>query len=151
MEIQKSNKTPFLKKTFLYFILSFFALSGTLLYQNEFNSNSNAAVSSNSENPPNYVAGDISKQTLFFISHNYYDPSRINAKQMLRAGLLAISRGVPELLIDFPENASRFTVNIENNEKKFNLPSFKADKSGLDRSQIFAVVELRLFRAQKNI
>ncbi|MBF0491536.1 MAG: PDZ domain-containing protein [Deltaproteobacteria bacterium] len=133
METKKSNKNYFFKKILLYFTLSFIALSGSLLYQSGFNSTSNAAVINNSDVPANYSAGDISKQTLFFIGHNYYDPARINAKQMLRAGLLAVSRTVSEILIDFPENSSKFTLTVENQEKKFSLPNFSNQKAGLDQ------------------
>ncbi len=130
MEIKKSNKKSFAKKILLYFILSFIALSGTLIYQSDYDSN--AAVNS-PDVSANYLAGDISKQTLIFIGNNYYDPTRINAKQMLKAGLMAVSRTVTEILIDFPDSSSKFTLTVENQEKKFSVPNFNNQKAGFEQ------------------
>jgi carboxyl-terminal processing protease len=46
---------------------------------------------------------------------------------MLKGGLLAMARGVSEIVVDFPDNTARISVAIENSEKKFTLPAFESN------------------------
>src|SRR4029450_9370712 len=69
-----------------------------------------------------FSRAELTQQTLAFIARSYYDPSRINAKPMLKGGLMAVARSVPEIVVDFPDNTARIGVAVENVEKKFTLP-----------------------------
>jgi carboxyl-terminal processing protease len=129
----KSHKEPgltFIKRLsyFLLFALALFSFSALVL--NGIGSPTRAAVAPVNEGElSDFAKAELTKQALFYIARNYYDPARLNAKQMLKGGLMAMARGVPEIVVDFPDNTARITVAVENLEKKFTLPPFD---SGLD-------------------
>lgn len=138
------TKPPFsfLRRLALIFSLLIIAFSASILFRDGFDAVSRAAV--NAETPQTaFSRAELVQQTLNYVSHNYYDPSRPNPKQMLKAGLMAMARSVPEIVVDFPDNSARITVAVEGSEKKFTLPIL--DKS-LDPivpfvQQIFTFVE----------
>src|SRR3990167_3777838 len=121
------RKTAFslFKRLSLLFALIVLASSFSLFLKDSFET-SRAAVK---EDLSEFSRADLTQQALFYIQHNYYDPARLNTKQMLKGGLMAVSRAVPEILIDFPDNTARITVTIEPIEKKFTLPILKSGQS----------------------
>ncbi len=116
------------RKSFFKFLASLgiigIALTLSYFLHFEIDSVSRAAVAPITESASDFAKAELTKQALYYISRNYYDPARIQPKPMLKEGLLAMARGVSEILVDFPDNTARITISIENKEKKFTLPLF---------------------------
>lgn len=95
------------------------------------------------ESSSSFGRAELSAQVLFYLQHNYYDPARFNARQMLKSGLLAMARSVPEIVVDFPENSNTVTVAVEHVEKKFSAPSSKEQLAPLIPflQQVFSFIE----------
>jgi len=117
----KTHKKSYSLILFLFCILAFLA------FKKNFPSSPFAVAPVNQGQLSEFASADLTKQALAYISRSYYDPSRFNPKQMLKSGLLAISRSVPEIVVNFPDNTARIDVAVEEKEKKFTLPVF--DKS----------------------
>jgi len=140
-----SNPKPhfsFLRRLALIFSLLLIGFSTSILLRGGFDPVSRAAV--NAETPQSsFARAELTQQTLNYISHNYYDPSRPNPKQMLKGGLMSLARAVPEIVVDFPDNAARITVAVEGSEKKFTLPVMDKSVEPIVPfvQQIFAFIE----------
>ncbi|MBL7685375.1 MAG: PDZ domain-containing protein, partial [Deltaproteobacteria bacterium] len=112
-----------IRKYRLFLLVFVLVLSFSFFYKDALNaiSKQNNVVSSDSSE---FSQAILSRQTLYYIAHNYYDPARINPRQMLKAGLMAIARGAPEILVDFPEGANQLSVFVEKEEQKIKVPNF---------------------------
>ncbi len=117
----RTHKKSYSLILFLCCILAFLA------FKKNFPTSSPAVAPVNDGQLSDFAKADLTKQALAYISRSYYDPSRFNPKQMLKGGLMAISRSVPEIVVNFPDNTARIDVAVEEKEKKFTLPVF--DKS----------------------
>ena len=81
-------------------------------------------------NPPGVGLDQIKKITraVYLIQQNYYDPSRINPEKMLREALFALSKKIPEMLVEFPageaamEQVGSFSVSIGSQKTGITLP-----------------------------
>jgi carboxyl-terminal processing protease len=113
----------------VFFILFFLSAAVTLsaFFRGGAEPVSKAAVAPVNEGElSSFSKAELTQQVLAFIGRSYYDPSRINPKQLLKGGLMALGRGVSEIVVDFPDNTARINVAIENVEKKFTLPVFQS-------------------------
>ncbi len=86
---------------------------------------SNAVVVPVTEETP-FSRGEVFKQTLRYLTKNYYDTKALDPRSLLREALLGISRNVPEILVVFPEHGNRFSVDVENASREFSIPSLKS-------------------------
>ncbi len=111
----------YFRRLALLLALLLIAFSSSVLLKDGFDPVSRAASTSDSS-LSSFSRAELTQQALSYIAHSYYDPSRANPKQMLKAGLMSLARSVPEIIVDFPDNSARITVAVEGTEKKFTLP-----------------------------
>lgn len=140
MTNERKTAFSYFKRLSLLFIFIALACSLSVFLKDSFETTRAAAVK---DDLSEFSRADLTQQALFYIQHNYYDPNRLNTKLMLKNGLLAVARSVPEILVDFPDNSQKVTISIEDLEQKFTIPSLQ---SGLDSmipvlQQIYAFIE----------
>ncbi|MBI4366745.1 MAG: hypothetical protein HY543_08010, partial [Deltaproteobacteria bacterium] len=85
---------------------------------------------------------EVLPKVLQYVKHNYVDPGRINAIEMLRSGLQQVERGVPEILATFDDRSS-LTLTIDQATRRFSLGSVSqlGDLARIAR-EIFAFIDL---------
>lgn len=142
MEKRPQAKFSFVRRLALVFSLLLLGLSASALLRDGLDRSSRTAVGSENLNS-SFSKAELVQQTLHYINQAYYDPSRPNPKQMLKAGLLSLARSVPEVVVDFSDNAARITVAVEDTEKKFTLPVLEKNLEPIIPfvQQIFAFIE----------
>jgi carboxyl-terminal processing protease len=76
-----------------------------------------------SEEGQNFAEGSILRQTIRYLSKNYYDTASLKPREMLKECLLGLSRNVPEIVVDIPDKGGRFTLEVNGKKKRFDIPS----------------------------
>ncbi|MFO1520284.1 MAG: MXAN_5808 family serine peptidase [bacterium] len=141
--------SKFIKRFSFFLILVLTAFSASFFLRDGKGIFTRASVAPVAEGDlSDFSKAELTRQTLNYIGHNYYDAGRINPKQMLKGGLMAMGRGVSEIVVDFPDNTARITVAVENSEKKFTLPVFQAGQTGLE--QIVPFLQQVYYFIEKN-
>ncbi len=126
-----NDKHRITKRLTLLFVMAASVFILTLFFKGGLDYCSRASVLSHNEDSSSFTRADLTTQALYYVSKNYYDPARFNPHQMLKGGLMAMARSVPEIVVDFPENTARIGIAVENEEKKFTLPVLKTDLAPL--------------------
>lgn len=78
-----------------------------------------------SEEQERFARAEVFNQTLSFLEKNYYDTDGMNPPELLKEALIGLSRAIPEVVVDFPKNSSRITVQISGKKKRFKVPPLK--------------------------
>ena len=87
---------------------------------------SGRAQAADQSKPHDLTALAIIDPTLNQVQKSYVDPSRVDYKNMLLAGLNAIQRGVAPVLVDYQDGADTFKVRVRRKEKQFDVGDVQA-------------------------
>lgn len=82
------------------------------------------SLSGNSSKSPHLDQIKRITRATYLIQHNYYDSKRINPDKMLQEGFYALSKKIPEMLVEFPkETPNQFIVSVGDHKKTFTVKS----------------------------
>lgn len=96
----------------------------TRIARNALSSNApSSAPAPLSEDAQNFMEVSILRQSLRYLSKNYYDTAALKPRELLKESLLGLSRNVPEVVVDFPEKSGRFSLEVNGKKKRFDIPS----------------------------
>lgn len=119
-------------KTRLLKILAFIALiaAAVMLYpqitriarQSLFSYSTPPTPAPLSQEAKDFVDAGILRQSLRYLSKNYYDTAALKPRDLLKEGLLGLARAVPEVVVDFPEKGGRFSLEVEGKKKRIDIP-----------------------------
>lgn len=101
--------------TFLICSFSFFAHAGFI------------SLSGSNKQSSNFDLIKRVTRATYLIQHNYYDAQRVHPEKMLQEGLFALSKKIPEMLVEFPEDRpNQFSISIGDQKKV--IPLKKPEK-----------------------
>ncbi len=67
----------------------------------------------------------IFKQTIQYLTKNYYDTESLVPRTLLQEALLGISRNVAEIVVEFPETGNRFFLELSGQREKFSFKNLQ--------------------------
>ncbi|MDW8246782.1 MAG: MXAN_5808 family serine peptidase [Sandaracinaceae bacterium] len=87
----------------------------------------------------------LMNRVLLQVIEHYVDPQRIDPKRMLLGGLNAIQNHVAPILVDYEDGASEFTLQVENQRRKFRIDDVKSPWTLSERFRdVFAFIQANL-------
>ncbi len=90
----------------------------------------------------NFSKADVFRQTLRYLTKNYYDTASLNPSNLLKEALLGLARNVPEILVSFSSNSRDLTVELDGKKKTFSVPAMNSPEEMLPiLQQVFAFIE----------
>lgn len=63
----------------------------------------------------------VLNRVILQVKNHYVEPERINPRRMLLAGLNAVQREVPPVLVDYEDGQSHLTLHVDNQEHRFRV------------------------------
>ncbi len=81
------------------------------------------------------IDAEIFRQSLRYLTKNYYDTDALHPRELLRDALLGVARTVPEIVVDFPKKGDRFSLKVGGASEKFSIPRLESSQDILPTLQ----------------
>ena len=103
------------------------------------------ALAARAKTPWDLTKLQVMNRVIQQVTHDYVDPSRIDHQRMMLAGLDAIQRDVPPVLVHYQEGADALQVQVNNAQKEFAISDVSSpwDLAGRFR-EVFAFLQQEL-------